>query len=84
MAKIDTLSEGMADSAHGGAANDADIDLAKPVDLVVVAVKELAARCRLIGSERVITLRAGSLLGEVPGQIVTVQPKKYWHFNGHP
>ena len=65
-------------------ASEADIDLAKPVDLVVVAVKERAARCRLIGSERVITLRAGSLCGVVPGQVVTVQANKHWRRNGHP
>ena len=66
-------------------ASDEDIDLAKPVDLVVVAVKERAARCRLIGSERVITLRVGSLYGVVPGQVVTVQANKYWrHSGGHP
>jgi hypothetical protein len=65
-------------------ASEEHIDLAKPVDLAVVAVKERAARCRLIGSERVITLRAGSLCGVVPGQVVTVQANKHWRHNGHP
>lgn len=65
-------------------ANDDDIDLKKPVDLIVLAVKERAARCRLVGSERVITLRASSLHRVVPGQITTVEPSKHWRHNGHP
>lgn len=65
-------------------ASEHDIDLSKPVDLVVLAVKERAARCRLLGSERVITLRAGSLYRIVAGQIVTVQPNKQWRHGGHP
>lgn len=65
-------------------ASEEDIDLTKPVDLVVVAVKERGARCRLLGSERVITLRAKSLFGVVPGQVVTVQANKHWRHNGHP
>lgn len=65
-------------------ASDDDIDLSMPVDLVVLVVKERAARCRLLGSERTITLRAGSLYGVVPGQVATVQPNKYWRHKGHP
>jgi hypothetical protein len=61
-----------------------DLDLSRPIDLAVWAVKERAARCRLLGSDRVITLRAGSLHSLVPGQIVTVQPNKHWRHNGHP
>jgi hypothetical protein len=61
-----------------------DIDLSKSVDLAVWAVKERAVRCRLLGSDRVITLRAGSLHSLVPGQVVTVQPTKHWRHNGHP
>jgi hypothetical protein len=65
-------------------ASDEDIDLSKPVDLVVVAVTERAARCRLPGSDRRITLRAGSLHRVVPGHVVTVRPNKHWRHNGHP
>ncbi len=65
-------------------AGEEEIDLAKPVDLIVLAVKQRAARCRLIGSGRVITLRTASLLGIVPGQVITVQANKHWRFNGHP
>jgi hypothetical protein len=65
-------------------ASEGDIDLAKPVELVVVAVKQRAARCRPIGSERVITLRAKSLYKVVPGQVITVHANKHWRHNGHP
>ena len=63
---------------------DDDIDLSKPVELIALSVMERAARCRLLGSDRIITLRA-SLLGEVvPGAIVTVTPRKQWRYGGHP
>ena len=65
-------------------AGDDDLDLSTPVELVVLAVKERAARCRLLGSGRVITLRAGSLYGIVAGHIVTVAPNKQWRHAGHP
>lgn len=65
-------------------AADGDIDLSRPVELVVLVIKERAARCRLLGSARVITLRAQRLHRIVPGQIVTVQPRKHWRHAGHP
>jgi tetratricopeptide (TPR) repeat protein len=61
-----------------------DLDLSQPVDLVVLAVKERAARCRLLGSDRVITLRASRIWEVVPGAIVTVKPSKQWRYGGHP
>ncbi len=67
---------------HKAAADD--IDLSKPVELVALTVKERAARCRLLGSERVITLRASRLWIVVPGAIVTVRPRKQWRYAGHP
>jgi hypothetical protein len=51
-------------------AGDDDLDLSRPVELVVLAVKERAARCRLLGSGRVITLgsaSAGPPCGDAPG-----------------
>lgn len=65
-------------------AGDDDLDLSRPVELVVLAVKERAARCRVLGSGRVITLRPGSLYGIVAGHIVTVAPNKHWRHGGHP
>lgn len=61
-----------------------DLDLSKPVELVALSVKERAARCRLLGSDRVITLRASRLWDVVPGAIVTVKPQKQWRYGGHP
>ena len=64
-------------------ATDTDIDLSGPVELVVLAVKERAVRCRVLGSDRMITLRAAGLWDVVPGEIVTVSPHKQWRFGGH-
>jgi len=61
-----------------------DFDLSKPVELAVLSVKEQTVRCRLLGSERVITLRASLLWDVVPGAIVTVSPRKQWRYAGHP
>ena len=61
-----------------------DLDLSKPVELVALAVKERAARCRLLGSDRVITLRASRLWDVVPGAIITVTSRKQWRYAGHP
>lgn len=61
-----------------------DLDMSKPVDLVALSVKERTARCRLLGSERIITLRASRLWDVVPGAIVTVKPRKQWCYAGHP
>jgi tetratricopeptide (TPR) repeat protein len=62
----------------------ADLDLEGTVELVVLAVKENATRCRLLGSDRVITLRASHLRDVVPGEIAVVNPHKQWNYAGHP
>jgi len=56
----------------------------KPLDLVVVSVKETAARCRVVETSEAITLRASGLWRVVPGEIVTVQPRKRWTYARHP
>lgn len=61
-----------------------DLDLSGPIELVALSVKERAARCLLLGSDRGITLRAGRLWEVVPGEIVTVNPRKQWRYAGHP
>ena len=62
-----------------------EIDLGKPLDLVVLGIKQgESARCRLIGKDKELTLRASGLWKVVPGEIVTVMPKKHWSFAGHP
>jgi hypothetical protein len=61
-----------------------DLDLSSPIELVVLSVKEKAARCRLMGSDRVITLRASRLWDIVPGEIAVVNPRKQWTYAGYP
>jgi hypothetical protein len=61
-----------------------DIDLDSPIELLVLSVKDVAARCRLLGSDRAITLRATQLWKVVPGEIVRVRPRKHWRYAGHP
>ena len=61
-----------------------DLDLSGPVELIALSVKERAARCRLLGTDRAITLRASRLWDVVPGEIVTVKPRTQWSYAGHP
>jgi tetratricopeptide (TPR) repeat protein len=61
-----------------------DIDISRPVDLVVLAVKDRAARCCLLENGHAITLRAGRIWGAAPGQIVTLRADKQWRYSGHP
>ena len=64
-------------------ADVADIDVSRPMDLVVLALKSNALRCRVPGTEREMTLRT-AVRWEVPGEIVTVLPTKQWTHAGHP
>ena len=61
----------------------ADIELAQPLDLIVLALKSNAIRCRVLGTEREITLRT-AVRWEVPGEIITMVPNKQWTHAGHP
>jgi hypothetical protein len=63
---------------------DGDVDLSRPVELVVLSIKERAARGRLLGTENTITLRSSGLWNVVPGEIITVRPRKAWRYAGHP
>ena len=65
-------------------ASESDLDLAAPRDLIVLALRDKAARCRLLGSDRNLTLRAERLWGVAPGEILTVQARKQWRYAGHP
>lgn len=60
------------------AATTDDIDVSRPIELIVLKTLKNGARCRLLGGDRGITIRTGSLWGVVPGSIITLQPKKYW------
>jgi hypothetical protein len=61
-----------------------DITLGDSVELVALSIKESAARCRLLESHRIITLRASGLWNVAPGEIVAVKPRKQWSYANHP
>jgi hypothetical protein len=46
----------------------AALDLRGPVELVVLSVKQKAARCRLLGSDQSVVLRAGRLWMRIPAK----------------
>jgi hypothetical protein len=73
-----------AQSARRPKAAADDLDLSGPLELVVLSVKDRVARCRLLESEGVITYRPNRLWEMVPGEIVTVKPRKQWSYAGHP
>ncbi len=75
----ETLSVG---AARQHKATARDLQLTGPVELVLLSVKETAARCLLLGTRRAITLRA-TLWDAVPGEIVVVKPRKQWSYAGH-
>jgi hypothetical protein len=56
----------------------------QPHELVVLSVKGTAARCRFAGTDRDIMLRASRPREIVPGEIVTVTPRKQWRHAGRP
>lgn len=60
-----------------------DFDPSRPLDLIVLALKSNALRCRAPGTAREITLRT-AVSWEVPGEIITVLPTKQWTHAGHP
>ena len=65
-------------------ATEDDLDLSAPIELIVLAPKARAARCRVLGTEREITLRSRDVWEMVAGEVVTVRAKKQWRFAGHP
>jgi tetratricopeptide (TPR) repeat protein len=65
-------------------ATSEDMDLSRPVNLIALSVKQRTARCSILGTERIITLRASRVWDVVPGEIVTVKPSKQWSYAGHP
>ena len=65
-------------------ASTEDIDMDSSVDLVVLRLTPRAVRCRIAGSDRVITLRATGMGLVVPGEVLTILPNKQWSFSGHP
>ena len=60
------------------------IDLRGLIELIVLSVKQKAARCRLLRGEQSFTFRAGRLWDLVPGEIAIVKPAKQWTYAGNP
>ncbi len=55
-----------------------------PIELVVLSVKQKAARCRVLGGDQNFTFRARQLWDLVPGEIAVVRPAKQWTYAGAP
>lgn len=53
------------------------------IDLVILAVLARAVRCRLLDSDRVVTLRTAATWRLVPGEVVTVRVRKSWTYGKH-
>ncbi len=62
---------------------EGDITLGQPMELVVLACKANALRCRLRGTAREVTLRT-AVRDEIPGAIITVNPTRQWTHARHP
>jgi len=57
---------------------DLKVPMDKPLELVVLAVKKSAMRCKVVASGDAITFR--KVRYEVEGEIITVKPSKLWRF----
>ncbi len=53
---------------------------ASAMELIVLGTGTTNARCRILGGEELLTLRSGSACSLVPGEIVTLQPRKDWTY----
>lgn len=58
------------------------LDLSSSVELVVLLTKNTALRCHQLGSDLVVTLRPSRYKDVVPGEIITVKPRKSWRYKG--
>jgi len=61
-----------------------DLDLTKPIELIVRSTGKNSYNCRLPGSNHIITLRAKESVVIVPGEIVTIKAEKQWVNRSHP
>jgi hypothetical protein len=64
-------------------ASEGDVPLGEPLDLIVLARKSNALRCRVPGTARELTLRS-AVGDEIPGETITVSPTKQWTHARHP
>jgi hypothetical protein len=65
-------------------ATEDDLDMNRDVGLIALAVKGNALSCRIPGKDRALTLRLSGFYEVVPGEIITVSPRKKWRYGGHP
>ena len=77
-ASASTTGKSRAAGQNGG------LDPTGPVELLVLSLKQKAARCRVLPTGDEITLRATRLWDVVPGEIAVVQPNKHWTYAGNP
>jgi len=64
-------------------ATNEDLDLTHDLELIALAVKGNAISCRIPGKGQV-TLRSTRSWDVVPGELITVTPRKKWRYAGHP
>ena len=55
-----------------------------PMELVVLSVKQRAARCCRLDGDEIVTFRAARLRDVVPGEIAVISPAKQWTYAGNP
>jgi len=66
-----------------GKKQETSLDQGDPIDLVVLSVKQTAARCRLLKSDLIVTFRTGQTWDMIPGEIISVKQRKSWNYAGH-
>jgi hypothetical protein len=52
--------------------------------LAPLAVKGNTVSCRILGADRILTLRPSGFFEGVPGEIITVMPNRIWRYANHP
>jgi hypothetical protein len=60
-----------------------ELVVGEAVDLVVLACRQNALRCRVLGTSHEVTLRT-AVRDEIPGAVLTVTPTKQWTHARHP
>ena len=81
---IEPYPQGKVPTKRKPKATEDDLDLTKDLTLIALAVKGNAITCRIPGKDRVVTLRATGFWDMVPGELLTVTPRKKWRYAGHP
>ena len=58
-------------------------DLSDSLELLVFSTRKKMMRCRQSGSDHTVTFRPSRWEDLVPGEIITVTPRKSWNHKGH-